>query len=109
MRGYQWPHVIQREDGKDCENAEQYFGGPFFDEDGILFTFILNLMCANKFTGKFLHPDLIPERNLADTLPSLESEEREDFLSFVRMMVAWLPEERKMAGELMDHPSLRLK
>lgn len=38
MRGYQWPHVIQGEDEKACESAEQYFAGPFFDEDGILFT-----------------------------------------------------------------------
>ncbi|KAK2809426.1 hypothetical protein FQN50_003885 [Emmonsiellopsis sp. PD_5] len=35
MLGYSWPEPIKREDGKVCENAEQYFGGPFFDKDGI--------------------------------------------------------------------------
>ncbi|KAK9320294.1 kinase-like domain-containing protein [Lipomyces orientalis] len=92
MLGYKWPEPVKKEDGKVCESAEQYFGGPFFDED-----------------GKFLHDDLIPDRTLADTLPSLDEKERENFLSFVKMMLAWLPEERRTARELMEHPFLRLK
>ncbi|KAK9235618.1 kinase-like domain-containing protein [Lipomyces kononenkoae] len=92
MLGYKWPEPVKKEDGKVCESAEQYFGGPFFDED-----------------GKFLHDDLIPDRKLADTLPSLEEKESENFLSFVKMMLAWQPEERKTARELMEHPFLRLK
>lgn len=35
MTRYNWPEFIKREDGKVCKNAEQYFGGPFFDENGI--------------------------------------------------------------------------
>lgn len=57
--------------------------------------------------GKFLLEDLIPDRNLADTLPSLKETERESFLSFEKMMLAWLPEERKTARELMEHPFLQ--
>ncbi|KAF3479748.1 uncharacterized protein GIQ15_06724 [Arthroderma uncinatum] len=92
MAGYKWPESIKREDGELCESAAQYFGGPFFDKD-----------------GKFLHEDLIPNRKLEDTLPSLEEKERENFLSFAKLMLAWLPEERLAARELMEHPFLRLK
>ncbi|RHZ60663.1 hypothetical protein CDV55_105267 [Aspergillus turcosus] len=92
MLGYKWPEPIRGEDGEVCESAEQYFGGPFFD--------------AN---GKFMYDDLIPDRKLIDTVPFLEEKEREGFLSFVKMMLAWLPDERKTAGELMEHPFLRLK
>ena len=35
MLGYQWPEQVKIPDGVVCENAEQYFGGPFFDQDGI--------------------------------------------------------------------------
>ncbi|KAI9930333.1 hypothetical protein MW887_011085 [Aspergillus wentii] len=87
-RGYKWRSPIKRQDGKVCEDAEQYFGGPFFYRD-----------------GNFLHSDLIPDRKL-DTLP-LEEEERENFLSFIKMTLAWVPEDRKTARELMEHPFVR--
>jgi serine/threonine protein kinase len=50
---------------------------------------------------------LIPSRSLADTAPFLEEEDPEAFLSFVRQMLTWLPEKRKTARELMDHPFLK--
>lgn len=34
LRDFQWPEAVKREDGKICENAEQYFDGPFFDANG---------------------------------------------------------------------------
>lgn len=37
MREYSWPGPVRREDGKACETAEEYFGGPFFDNNGISF------------------------------------------------------------------------
>ncbi|KAF7118433.1 hypothetical protein CNMCM5793_007950 [Aspergillus hiratsukae] len=92
MLGYKWPEPIRREDGEVCECAEQYFGGPFFNEH-----------------GRFLHDELIPDRNLEDTVPFLKEKDRENFLVILRMMLAWLPEERKTAGELMEHPFLRLR
>lgn len=64
---------------------------------------------ANNLILEFLHNDLIPDRNLADTLPSLEEKEKENFLSFVKLMLAWHPEERRTARELAEHPFLRLK
>lgn len=58
------------------------------------------------FVGKFLHDDLIPTRKLEWTVPSLETGDKEAFLSFIKQMLVWLPEERKTARELMDHPFL---
>lgn len=30
-----WPEPVKCEDGKTCTNAKEYFGGPFFDSDGL--------------------------------------------------------------------------
>lgn len=56
--------------------------------------------------GKVLYDNLIPTRKLEDTVPSLETEQRETFISFIKQMLVWLPEERKTARELMEHPFL---
>ncbi|KAE8366750.1 CMGC protein kinase [Aspergillus caelatus] len=89
---YEWPQPMATVDDSVYDSSNQFFGGPFFDSD-----------------GKFLYNNLVPDRNLDDTLPSLEKKERENFLSFVRLMLAWHPEERKTARELLEHPFLRLK
>lgn len=75
-------------------------------------TFMIPLNYSRLLTGPlgtFLYENLIPNRKLADTLCSLEDREREDFLSFVTLMLAWLPEDRKTARELAGHPFLQLK
>lgn len=56
--------------------------------------------------GNFLNNDLVPARKLEDAVPSLETSDREAFLSFIKQMLTWLPEERKTARELMEHPFL---
>lgn len=58
--------------------------------------------------GNFFYHDLIPARNLEDHVPSAVEEERHSFLSFIRAMITWLPEERKTARELIEHPFLKL-
>lgn len=35
MREYSWPEPVRREDDIVCETAEEYFCGPFFDNNGI--------------------------------------------------------------------------
>ena len=35
MQGYTWPEAVRREDDQVCKTAEEYFGGPFFDDQGI--------------------------------------------------------------------------
>ncbi|RAL01113.1 protein kinase [Aspergillus ibericus CBS 121593] len=87
-----WPDPVKGEGGMICTNANEYYGGPFFDDD-----------------GNFLFENLIPDRGLADTLHSLDQNERDGFLSLVRMMLTWRPEDRKTASELAQHPFLRLK
>ena len=61
------------------------------------------------YLGKFLHEEFLPARTTEDTVPSLEANERDAFLSFVRGMLTWLPEERKPARQLMEDPFLKFK
>jgi hypothetical protein len=35
--GYKWPEPIRKSDGTVCENPGQYFGGPFFSKEGMVF------------------------------------------------------------------------
>ncbi|KAJ9309560.1 hypothetical protein DTO217A2_850 [Paecilomyces variotii] len=92
MREYSWPEPVRREDGRVCETAEEYFGGPFFDDN-----------------GHFLYEDLIPDRKLDDTVSFLEGEEREAFLDLAKGMLVWHPNARKAAGELARHSFLQPK
>lgn len=61
---------------------------------------------STTLAGEFLYDDLIPTRKLEDSIMTLEEKERQSFLSFVNRMLAWLPEDRQTAGELMEHPFL---
>jgi serine/threonine protein kinase len=58
--------------------------------------------------GEFLHRHLIPPRKIEDTLPLPEKEDRHELLSFAKKMLTWNPEERATAGELLEHPFLKL-
>ncbi|KAL4903206.1 hypothetical protein BDW74DRAFT_169111 [Aspergillus multicolor] len=93
MAGTKWQEAGTRgSDSKRCESATDFFDGPFFD--------------AN---GRFFYEELIPKRSLEEAVPScLMNQDREGFLSFVRGMLTWVPDERKRAGELIEHPFLQL-
>ncbi|KAJ5609130.1 hypothetical protein N7528_009697 [Penicillium herquei] len=90
MREYPWPQPVKREDGTVCETAEEFFCGPFFDNN-----------------GRSLHEHLIPDQKLDDAVPFLEGEEKESFLDLARGMLVWHPNLRKTAGELAKHPFLK--
>ncbi|KGO70658.1 hypothetical protein PITC_055490 [Penicillium italicum] len=92
MAEHNWPQPVANDAGELCNNAQEFFNGPFFNAE-----------------DEFQYSELIPSRSLEDTAPFLEEKDRESFLSFVRQMLNWLPEERKTARELMDHPFLKLK
>ncbi|KAL1861066.1 hypothetical protein Plec18170_001581 [Paecilomyces lecythidis] len=111
MREYSWPEPVRREDGRVCETAEEYFGGPFFDNNGISGFLILNNLLSDprNILGRFLYEDLIPRRKLDDTVSFLEGEEREAFLDLARKMLGWHPNVRKTAGELARHVFLQPK
>jgi len=52
-----------------------------------------------------LRPDLdTKERKVADSVTELNGEEKEAFLDFASGMLQWLPEKRKTAKELLQHP-----
>ncbi|KKK26138.1 serine/threonine-protein [Aspergillus rambellii] len=91
MSEHNWPQPVTNDSGALCNNAQEFFSGPFFNAE-----------------GKFCYNELIPSGCLEDKAPFLEENDREAFLSFVRDMLTWLPEKRKTARELMDHPFLKL-
>lgn len=108
MTKHNWPQPVTNDAGELCNNAQDFFGGPFFNAEGGLTTVsYVKIWNSNFVQGKFCHSDLIPSRSLEGTIP-FEDKDREAFLSFVRQILTWLPEERKTARELMDHPFLKL-
>lgn len=57
--------------------------------------------------GQFRKPELIKKSyKFENTVRSLKGEEKELFIDFARKMIAWLPEERWTAKQLLDHPFL---
>ncbi|PYH75678.1 hypothetical protein BO82DRAFT_409357, partial [Aspergillus uvarum CBS 121591] len=77
MSEHSWLEPIPNNTGELCNNAQESFGGPFFDTE-----------------GEFQYKELTPSRTLEDTTPFLGEQDREAFLSFVRQMLTWNPEER---------------
>ncbi|QLI65411.1 Dual specificity protein kinase [Metarhizium brunneum] len=82
--------IIISQKGKECETMNEFWGGPFFDEDGCI-----------------IRKDLVEEgKKLSDMVTELVGEEKEQFLDFAACMLQWLPEKRKTAKELLKHPFL---
>lgn len=96
--------------GELCNNAQKFFGDPFFNAEGRL-TIIsyVDTWHTDCVQDEFHHNELIPSRGLEDTTPFLEGKDREVFLSFARQMLTWFPEKRRTACELMDHSFLKLE
>lgn len=40
-----WPDAIENGAGKVCRNARDFFGGPFFNEAGMLFMQLVPSLC----------------------------------------------------------------
>ncbi|QPG98451.1 hypothetical protein C2857_007622 [Epichloe festucae Fl1] len=93
MRHWCWEPHIPNAKGDMCNNATDYFGGPFFDDH-----------------GKFMYGPLIPfNRQLRKEVPDcIVHEDVERFLKFLKRMLCWLPEERATARELAKDPWLAL-
>jgi serine/threonine-protein kinase SRPK3 len=91
MRHWRWRPAIMNPEGKLCNNATDFYGGPFFSD-----------------RGEFIRKDLIPvDRNLPRIVPDCISEEdKEPFLKFMGKMLTWDPENRATAKELKDDPWL---
>ncbi|MCJ1253125.1 hypothetical protein MMC24_000932 [Lignoscripta atroalba] len=85
-----WSRAFPNSEGKFCQTAREYYGGPFFNSE-----------------GEFLHKGLVPtDVRLEDSVLSLEGEDKRLFLDFVKKMLQWLPEDRKSAKELLEDPWL---
>ncbi|PNY23331.1 Protein kinase-like domain protein, partial [Tolypocladium capitatum] len=85
MRHWRWSPAVLNPEGKLSSNAAEFYGGPFFTDDG---TFIRN--------------DLIPKgRNLENEVPKciLEENHADLFLKFMRRVLCWVPEERATAAK----------
>ncbi|KAF5011334.1 hypothetical protein FDECE_2552 [Fusarium decemcellulare] len=91
MRHWRWRPEVLNPEGQLSGNAAEFFGGPFFSDD-----------------GTFLHKDLIPSsRRLGNELPEcIPDAEADLFFAFVRRMLCWTPEERATAAELKLDPWL---
>ncbi|KAI0877489.1 kinase domain protein [Hypoxylon argillaceum] len=74
--------------GKECMTMNEFWGGPFFNDDN-------QLLCRDLLKGG---------KKLADTVTELTGSEKEAFLDLASIMLQWLPEKRTTAKELMEHP-----
>ncbi|KAG6168525.1 hypothetical protein E4U22_002683 [Claviceps purpurea] len=81
--------VILNPKGKECKTMNEYWGGPFFDEEGCM-----------------IRKELIKERKDPDFWEELAEKDLDQFLDFAAGMIRWLPENRKTAAELLQHPFL---
>ena len=54
-----------------------------------------------------MYPNLIPSRpSLEDSITSLDGEEKQLFLAFIKKTLSWWPKDRKTAKELFEDPWL---
>ncbi|KAG6154049.1 hypothetical protein E4U51_008715, partial [Claviceps purpurea] len=55
--------------------------------------------------GRMIRKDLIKEKNgIPDFLNDFTEKDRSQFLDLANNMIRWLPENRKTAAELLQHP-----
>ncbi|KAG6156055.1 hypothetical protein E4U37_000661 [Claviceps purpurea] len=81
---------IVNEKSKECKSMNEYWGGPFFDDDGIM-----------------IRKDLLKGgKKLPDMVTELMGKDKALFLDFAACMIRWLPEQRMDAKELLKHPFL---
>ncbi|KAI1154094.1 kinase domain protein [Nemania diffusa] len=87
FRNRELKHPVFNSKGKECKTVNEFWGGPFFNDD-----------------NKILRTDLVGGKKLADTVTELTGDEKDVFLDFASGMLQWLPEKRKTAKELLQHP-----
>ncbi|GAB1319137.1 non-specific serine/threonine protein kinase [Madurella fahalii] len=90
LRNHQLEQPVINLRGKTCNTMNEFWGGPFFDDD----CQINRKDLIDKDEGK----------KLSDTVTELTGDEKETFLDFASGMLQWLPEKRKTAKELLQHP-----
>ncbi|KAI0431723.1 putative serine/threonine-protein kinase [Xylaria sp. FL1042] len=91
MRGWRWSPEVRNPNGQLCGSAAEFYGGPFFTDDG---TFIGGHLVRHTRVWKNEMPECIPR------------EEADCFFKFMRRMLCWVPEDRATAKELKRDPWL---
>ncbi|GAW19521.1 hypothetical protein ANO14919_090090 [Xylariales sp. No.14919] len=91
MREWRWSPQVLNPNGQLCGSAAEFYGGPFFTDDG---TFIGNHLVPHTRIWENEVPGCIP------------IEEADCFFNFMRRMLCWLPENRATARELKSDPWL---
>ncbi|KIW96672.1 uncharacterized protein Z519_02063 [Cladophialophora bantiana CBS 173.52] len=56
--------------------------------------------------GQFKYPEYIEDHTFESSIVRLKGEEKEMFIDFAKKMIAWVPEERWTAKQLLEHPFL---
>lgn len=109
-RDVTWGDKILGRDGTSCPTPCQFFGGPFFNDEGKRSQIFLIMTYADRdHVGEFMFKELIPAGiTLEGTIESLEGDEKQLFLNFAKKMLRWLPDDRKTAKELLEDPWLGL-
>ena len=84
--------------GVKCETMNDFWGGPFFDDNGE--SSLRGISCRPAlpqttreltavFTGKVLREDFLGGEGLAGTVTALAGDEKDDFLDLASRMLAW--------------------
>ncbi|KID83605.1 protein kinase domain protein [Metarhizium guizhouense ARSEF 977] len=87
FRNYRLEKPVVNSRGKACKTMNEFWGGPFFNDENNL-----------------RRTDLVQGKRLADTVTELVGDEKDVFLDFASGMLQWIPENRKTARELLQHP-----
>jgi serine/threonine-protein kinase SRPK3 len=106
MRQWRWSPDARNLEGKLCSNAAEFYGGPFFDDNGAFEDIISHHFFVDKYIGIFLRQDLLScSRDWRNEMPTcIPQEDADYFFAFMRRMLCWLPEDRATARELNDDP-----
>ncbi|KAG5795434.1 hypothetical protein H9Q69_005527 [Fusarium xylarioides] len=96
-REHQLKQPVTNSYGRACKTMNEFWGGPFFDDDKELTNgLLLDKILRSDFVGK--------GKMLGDTVTELNGDDKQAFLDFASGMLQWLPEKRKTAKELLQHP-----
>lgn len=109
-RDVPWCQPCPNDAGHECFFPREFWGGPFFNDDGMCDLDVSVQFGSHSTLGRFLHEQMIPtELSLSNTVQSLDGEDKAQFVDFVKQILKWVPEQRRTAKELLEHPWLDLK
>jgi hypothetical protein len=108
-RNYRHHHLrtpVMSPRSKECKTMNEFWGGAFFDDDSKYYDSLSeNSGRTYVLLDRIFRKDLIRGgKKLTDTVTELAGDEKGTFLDLASGMLQWLPEKRKTAKELVQHP-----